>query len=133
MSLFGLKINAPRITPVLMVLVAIGAVALAIGAVALWSEKYQKDGFDAAGKTLVLYFAPWCGHCKALKPEWEKLEAAGIKGVSIRKVNAEEEKDEAREAGVEGYPTIIYYNNGKKQVYSGARTADAISAWVAAN
>jgi protein disulfide-isomerase-like protein len=118
---FGVKVS---LSPALLVLIAL--VALAV------SMKFLKEGFESEGKTLVLYFAPWCGHCKALKPEWEKLEKTGIKGVTIRKVNADEEKEEAKEAGVEGYPTIIFYNNGEKKVYSGARTADEISKWVAA-
>ena len=109
------------LSPALLVLIALVALAVAM--------KFLKEGFEAAGKTLVLYFTPWCGHCKALKPEWEKLEQTGIKGVTIRKVNADENKDEARDAGVEGYPTIILYNNGEKKVYSGARTADAIAKW----
>jgi protein disulfide-isomerase-like protein len=122
MNILGIKVT---LTPALMVLIALVAVAVA--------AKYLKEGFDAAGKTLVLYFAPWCGHCKALKPEWEKLEQTGVKGVTIRKVNADENKEEATEAGVEGYPTIILYNNGKKQVYSGPRNANDIAKWAATN
>jgi protein disulfide-isomerase-like protein len=122
MNILGIKV---KLTPALMVLVALVAVAIA--------SKYLKEGFDAAGKTLVLYFAPWCGHCKALKPEWEKLEKAGVTGVTIRKVNADEDKEEVKEAGVEGYPTIILYNNGKKQVYSGPRNATDIAKWAETN
>ncbi len=118
LTIFGLKVKA---TPALMVLIALVAVAIA--------SKYLKEGFEAVGKTLVLYFAPWCGHCKALKPEWEKLEKTGVKGVTIRKVNADESPEEIKEAGVDGFPTIIFYNNGKKQLYSGERTAEAISKW----
>ena len=118
MQIFGYKVV---LTPVLLALIAV--VALAITA------KYLKEGFDASEKNLVLYFAPWCGHCKALKPEWEKLEKQGVKGLTISKVNADEEGDKVKEAGVDGFPTIILYNKGKSSVYSGARTADAIAKW----
>ena len=114
-----------KLSPVLMVLIALVAVAIV--------SKLLKEPFDASGKNLVLYFAPWCGHCKALKPEWEKLEKMGVKGVTIRKVNADEQQDEARDAGVEGFPTIILFNDGQKKVYSGARTADAIAKWASEN
>jgi protein disulfide-isomerase-like protein len=118
MKIFGYSVT---FTPLLTALIAV--VALAIAA------KYLKEGFDAKGKHLVLYYAPWCGHCKALKPEWEKLEKAGVKGVTVSKVNSDEESDKVKEAGVDGFPTIIFYNDGVKSVYTGARTADAITAW----
>jgi protein disulfide-isomerase-like protein len=122
MKIFGYDV---AFTPLLLALVAIIAVAIA--------AKYLKEGFDASEKNLVLYFAPWCGHCKTLKPEWEKLSNAGIKGVTISKINADEDNDKVKEAGVDGFPTIILYNKGKKTVYSGARTAEAISKWAAGN
>ena len=122
MKIFGYDVG---VTPLLLGLIAV--VALAIAA------KYLKEGFDASEKNLVLYYAPWCGHCKALKPEWAKLEQEGIKGVTISKVNADEEKEKVKEAGVDGFPTIILYNKGKSTVYSGARTAEAISKWAMAN
>jgi protein disulfide-isomerase-like protein len=122
MKIFGYDVG---VTPLLLALVAIIAVAIA--------AKYLKEGFDASEKNLVLYFAPWCGHCKTLKPEWEKLSKAGIKGVTISEVNADDEKEKAKEAGVDGFPTIILYNKGEQKVYSGARTAEAISKWALNN
>jgi protein disulfide-isomerase-like protein len=121
MKVFGYTL---QLTPALLVLIAV--VALAVMA------KFLKEGFDAADKNLVLYFAPWCGHCKTLKPEWAKLEKEGIKGVTISSVNADEEKEKVEEAGVEGFPTIILYNKGKKEVYNGPRTAEDISKWASA-
>jgi protein disulfide-isomerase-like protein len=118
MQIFGYEIV---FTPMLSVLIAVIAIAIA--------SKFLKEGFEAKGKHLVLYFAPWCGHCKVLKPEWEMLETAGVKGVTVSKVDADEEPNKIKEAGVDGFPTIIFYNNGEKSVYSGERTASAITAW----
>lgn len=82
----------------------------------------------------VEFYAPWCGHCKKLEPEWN-IAATKLKGqVKLGKVDATVEQGLAGRFGVRGYPTIKFwgYGDGKKdsnaEDYNGAREADAIVA-----
>lgn len=84
---------------------------------------------------LVEFFAPWCGHCKNLAPVWEELAEkfafAGDK-VSIAKVDADEHKTLGRRFGVQGFPTLKWFD-GKSDVptdYSGGRDLDSLSAFI---
>jgi len=84
---------------------------------------------------MVEFYAPWCGHCKALEPEWNQA-AADLKGkVKFAKVDATEEKNIAQQFGVSGYPTIKYFDYGDKSSsrdakdYSGQRTASDLKAF----
>jgi len=92
---------------------------------------------DQGGKikpdTVVIIFAPWCGHCKRSMPDFEESVDRGNGKVVM--VNSEEEKELAdklmNETGSNGFPTIAKgFGTGKPIVYEGdSRTADAILAF----
>ncbi|XP_058848425.1 protein disulfide-isomerase isoform X1 [Acipenser ruthenus] len=100
----------------------------------------KKSNFEEALKAhpniLVEFYAPWCGHCKALAPEYAKaagqLKAEGSE-LRLGKVDATEESDLAQEFKVQGYPTIKFFKNGDKSApkeYSAGRQADDFINWL---
>lgn len=84
------------------------------------------------------FYAPWCGHCKSLAPEYEK--AAGIlkkekTGIVLMKVDATEEENKAlaEKYGVRGFPTLKIFRGGDLEgpiEYNGPREADGIVSYL---
>jgi len=103
--------------------------AFAEHVVALTSKTFDSH-LQANKHTLVKFYAPWCGHCKKLAPEYEKA-ASEVKGsVSLAMVDATEEKDLASKYDVKGFPTLVWFEDAKETEFDGGRTSDTIVEWV---
>lgn len=98
--------------------------------------------FDGALKEhpflVVEFFAPWCGHCKQLAPEWEKA-AVALKGdtsagvpITLAAVDATVDRDLGEKFDVQGFPTIKIFEQGadKPSEYEGPRKADGIVSYL---
>ncbi|KRT84796.1 Thioredoxin, partial [Oryctes borbonicus] len=78
-----------------------------------------------------MFYAPWCGHCKRLKPEYAKAAEDLIRNdppVILGKVDCTEDgKDTCNKFSVSGYPTLKIFKNGEfTQEYGGPREAAGI-------
>lgn len=96
------------------------------------------SNFDSIVKkskfALVEFYAPWCGHCKTLKPHYAKA-ATIIKGVDpeivIAKVDATAESELGTKFEVQGYPTLKWFVDGKlASDYNGGRDTEGIVNWI---
>ena len=87
------------------------------------------DNWDelTAGKTVFIkMFAPWCGHCKKMKPDWDKLmeEYQGSDTVLVADVDCiNAGKGICDNNGVKGFPTIKYGSPNALEDYKGGRSA----------
>uniref|UniRef100_A0A7S1ZV28 protein disulfide-isomerase n=1 Tax=Ditylum brightwellii TaxID=49249 RepID=A0A7S1ZV28_9STRA len=90
--------------------------------VGLNGSNFQEKVLNNPEVSMVAFIAPWCGHCKALLPEWEtastRLEG---KGAFLGTVDATTEQSLAQEYGVEGFPTIKIFPGGANKSHSDAR------------
>ncbi|KAK8635616.1 hypothetical protein V6N13_004345 [Hibiscus sabdariffa] len=101
--------------------------------VVLTEENFNKEVGQDRG-ALVEFYAPWCGHCQKLAPEYEKLAKSfkKAKSVLIGKVDCDEHKSICSKYGVQGYPTIQWFPKGslEPKKYEGQRTAEALTEFV---
>jgi len=80
------------------------------------------------------FYAPWCGHCKRLEPEYEKAatELLGFEPeITLAKLDATEDKNRALgdKFGVRGFPTLKIFRDGDAEnaaEYNGPRQAEGI-------
>lgn len=87
------------------------------------------DGKTAGKAVFVKFFAPWCGHCKRMKPAWDSLmkEYEDSESVLVGDVDCiEGGKSLCDEVGVKGFPTIKYGDPTNLQDYSGGRDEAAL-------
>ena len=99
-------------------------------------KNFQSLVIDNDNDVFVEFYAPWCGHCKKLVPEWEKLatDLKDVSGLVIAKMDAT--ANEVDGVDIRGYPTLKFYPRGKKSSpvdYDGNRDAEGFKAWIKEN
>jgi thioredoxin 2 len=80
---------------------------------------------------VVDYWAPWCGPCRMVAPELQKVAARQAGRVIVVKVNTDEMSDLGQRFNIRSIPTLAVFANGHEVARtSGARPASDIEAWV---
>jgi len=98
------------------------------------SDSNFQDTIDKHDNLMVEFYAPWCGHCKKLAPEYEKA-ADKLNDedppIRIAKVDCPANSDLCQKYGVSGYPTIKMFKGGEESgKYEGPRSSDGIVAYM---
>ena len=77
----------------------------------------------------IKFFAPWCGHCKKMKPAWDQLmEEYENSHVLVAEVDCiNDGKALCQKVGVQGFPTIKYGDPDNLEAYQGARDFDSLN------
>lgn len=83
------------------------------------AKEYTKENFDSevlsgSDATLVDFWAAWCGPCRMLGPVIEEIAAENHPGLTVGKVNVDEQPDLASRYGVMSIPTVILFRGGKE-------------------
>ena len=91
---------------------------------------FQKDVMDSGSPVIVDFWAPWCGPCKLVAPELEKLAAQYDGKVTIVKVNVDENPALQQAFNIMSIPTIAYFKGAGAQPVGavGFQTAEQLEA-----
>lgn len=93
------------------------------------------DTLKAHKAILVEFFAPWCGHCKALAPKYAAAAEAlsALPDAAVASVDCTQHQELCSQFNVQGYPTLIAFTEGGPSMgtaYQGPRETDAIVSYL---
>merc|ERR1711998_231629 len=100
--------------------------------VVVGSEKNFDDLLKDTKFVLAELYAPWCGHCKNLEPEYSKAATTlkSVEGLKLVKIDATAERSLGEKYEVQGFPTLKWFREGEVSEYGGCRDHDSIVSWV---
>ena len=97
------------------------------------TQSSQLEG-ETGKLKIVKFYAPWCGHCKAMADDWNKFEQThhtkqvGGNTVLILSVNGDDQPEICKKYGVNGFPTIkAFRGDGQVAEFNKERSVDGFN------
>jgi len=84
----------------------------------------------AAKTEIYLFKADWCGHCKAFKSVWEKLQQDLSSKYTFITVDADKDEQIIKKWKIQGFPTIIKKVGDKATEYVGQRDEESVKQFI---
>ncbi|KAJ1486979.1 thioredoxin-like protein [Baffinella frigidus] len=120
------------VTAVIASLLFLCAGAAAPSALELSDATFERTVLASGKPFFVMFYMPWCGHCKEMLPVWHKLttELAGEAGVAQVNLEKQTGLQWRFRRQVRGFPTMLLFRDGKFYTYSGTRDIDLLRKFV---
>jgi len=100
----------------------------------LTPKNFDDVVFNSGKGTFIKFLAPWWGHCKKLKPDWDRLAKAVDKStVEVVDVDCTAAGQPlCQKYGIQGYPTLKYKTGSSNSLkdYQGGRTYSDLKSFV---
>jgi len=94
----------------------------------LTDSNFEGEVINSEKPVLVDFWAVWCGPCKVIAPEIEKLAEEKSEELKIGKLNVDDNRDTAIKYGISSIPTLLLFKNGEvvKKLIGAAMSKDKI-------
>lgn len=100
--------------------------------------QHGKPEMGDSKRKFVLFYAPWCGHCKKIVEDggndsvWERLvrKHGGRQDLSLEKIDCDEKPEIATQFGIGGFPTMMLFNGSKNVTYDGDRSFEDLDRYL---
>jgi protein disulfide-isomerase A6 len=79
------------------------------------NAKGFKNAMKENRTSVVAFVASWCGHCKAMVPEYSKAALGSYPLIPFYAIDCDENRSLCAEHGVKGFPTVKLFPRGKEQ------------------
>lgn len=89
-------------------------------------NKNIMTGGGNSDKTIYLFKAEWCPHCKMFKPVWNNLQDKLKNKIKFITYDSDKDAEQIKQYNIEGYPTIILQAGGKAIEYVGPRDESSL-------